>query len=368
MLRLRSARGRSKPAGNSRITIRRWTGPYQAKPSAISRIRSSRPPRPARPRLMPTRSTRSSANWDSDRAEQRAVWFLRSERQRRTGAAVSLRSLELLLLPLDVGDVAFDVLRRLGVGVAERLGDRAGVGLRPFGKMVVDDLEEFEAASEADVGDRDVIAANEGLALEKELVERGERLADRAGRGLLRLLLLRWRRVAGADFARILREVQRAIGRTHDIGIERAHDIEHRAVDHRALFRLGRIELVKGMLVAEILHDRAALPHHPLRQTGRFHHRRQMRRVLGEKVVGTRFAVNVVLGEVELRRAHEHPRGHVVDARLDDMKLDCRHGVFSYLVGVSSGAWLRWYGSLGDRSADRLLVDDLTRLSIASAR
>jgi hypothetical protein len=62
--------------------------------------------------------------------------------------------------------------------------------------MAVDDLEKFEAASEADIGDRDVIAANEGLALEKELVERGERLANRPGRALLRLVLLRWRSVA----------------------------------------------------------------------------------------------------------------------------------------------------------------------------
>jgi hypothetical protein len=43
----------------------------------------------------------------------------------------------LLLLPLHVGDVALDVLRWLRVGVAERLGDSARVGLRPFRKMVV---------------------------------------------------------------------------------------------------------------------------------------------------------------------------------------------------------------------------------------
>ena len=45
--------------------------------------------------------------------------------------------------------------------------------------MIVYDFKEFEPASDADVADRDVIAAAEGLAVEKELVERGERLADR---------------------------------------------------------------------------------------------------------------------------------------------------------------------------------------------
>ena len=180
--------------------------------------------------------------------------------------------------------------------------------------------------------------------------------------------------VAGADLARILREVQRPVGRAHDVGIERADDIEHRAVDHRPLFRIGRIELVEMMLVREILHDRAALPHHSFRQAGRFHHRRQMGRVLGQKVVGASLAIDVVLGEIELGRAYEHARGHVVDARLDDMELDRRHWAsswlrFDYLLfeWASAGS-VRRYGSLGDRSADRLLVDDSTRLSIASAR
>jgi hypothetical protein len=49
-----------------------------------------------------------------------------------------------------------------------------------------------------------VVAADEGLALKKELVERGERLRDRPGRRLLRLLLLRWRGVAGAAAIGIL--------------------------------------------------------------------------------------------------------------------------------------------------------------------
>jgi hypothetical protein len=47
-----------------------------------------------------------------------------------------------------------------------------------------------------------------------------------------------------------------------------------------------------------------------------------MRRIPGEKVIGAGLAVDVVLGELELRRANEDARGHVVDARLDDMKLD----------------------------------------------
>ena len=54
----------------------------------------------------------------------------------------------LLLLPLDVANVALDVLRRLRVGIAEGLRDRAHVCRRPFGKMVIDDLEEFETARE----------------------------------------------------------------------------------------------------------------------------------------------------------------------------------------------------------------------------
>jgi hypothetical protein len=56
-----------------------------------------------------------------------------------------LLPLPLLLQPLHIGDVALDILRRLGVGVAERLCDRGHIGLRPRGKMVVDDLEELEA-------------------------------------------------------------------------------------------------------------------------------------------------------------------------------------------------------------------------------
>ena len=73
--------------------------------------------------------------------------------------------------------------------------------------MILDDLEEFEARRQPDVGDRRVIAADEGLVVEKELVARGERLPD-LGRGLPRLLFVRWRSVAGADFARVLREAR----------------------------------------------------------------------------------------------------------------------------------------------------------------
>jgi hypothetical protein len=63
-----------------------------------------------------------------------------------------------------------------------------------------------------------------------------------------------------------------------------------------------------------------------LRQARRLHHRRQMSRIPGEKVVGAGLAVDVVLGEVELRRTNEDARGYVVDAWLDDMKLDHGHG------------------------------------------
>src|SRR6185312_17551871 len=88
---------------------------------------------------------------------------------RRPPPAAACLPFPLLLLPLHIGDVALDVLGRLGIGVAQRLGDRAHVGLRPGRIGVVDGLEELEAAGEADVGDRDVVAADESLAVEEEL-------------------------------------------------------------------------------------------------------------------------------------------------------------------------------------------------------
>ena len=69
--------------------------------------------------------------------------------------------------------------RRLRIGITQRIRDHAHVGVPPIRELVVDDLEEFEASERgADVGDRDVVAAGEGLAQE-ELVQRGEHLADR---------------------------------------------------------------------------------------------------------------------------------------------------------------------------------------------
>ena len=154
-----------------------------------------------------------------------------------------------------------------------------------------------------------------------------ERLAERLDRRLLRLVLGRRVRVAGADVAGVVREAERAVSRSRQIGIERADDVEHRAVHHRALFRLGRIELVEMVDVAEILHDCAALQHHALRQVRRFDHRRQMRGILADELGRARLAVDVVFGELELGGAHEHARRHVVHARLDDMQLDRGHGV-----------------------------------------
>src|SRR5271166_1609831 len=122
-----------------------------------------------------------------------------------------------LLLPLHISKIPFDVLRRLRVGIAERVLDRGHVGLRPGREVVVDGVEEFEARREANVGDRHVVAADEGLAVEIEFSEHLERLADRRSRRLLRLVLGGGVGVARADLAWIVRKAERAVGRAGEI-------------------------------------------------------------------------------------------------------------------------------------------------------
>src|SRR5918999_801142 len=56
--------------------------------------------------------------------------------------------------------------------------------------------------------------------------------------------------------------------------------VEHRVVHHGPLARVGRIEPVEAVLVAQVGHDRAALPERLARQVGVLERRRQVRRVL----------------------------------------------------------------------------------------
>ena len=61
-------------------------------------------------------------------------------------------------------------------------------------------------------------------------------------------------------FTGVLREAEHRVGRPRHQRIEGADQVEHRAVRHRALARVGGVEAVQPVLVAQELHDRAALP------------------------------------------------------------------------------------------------------------
>jgi hypothetical protein len=74
-------------------------------------------------------------------------------------------------------------------------------------------------------------------------------------------------RVRRAHLARVLRELQRGIGRAGDVRVQGPDHVEHRAVHHRPRRGIGRIEAFEPVLVAEVLHDRAALPQRSLRQS-----------------------------------------------------------------------------------------------------
>jgi hypothetical protein len=131
--------------------------------------------------------------------------------------------------------------------------------------------------------------------------------------------------IACPDLSRILREAEGRVGRPRDIGIERAGQKEHGAVDHGTPFRVFRIKLIEPVLIAEILHDGAALPDDTLRQALGLDHRRQMGRVLGRVFVRARLSPRIILGEIELGRTQENADGHVVDAGLQHVELDGRH-------------------------------------------
>ncbi len=94
-----------------------------------------------------------------------------------------------------------------------------------------------------------LVAADE-FSVHVELVEHVERLGDGVGGVLARR---RFRRLVGvrpADLARILRELQHLVGGARHQRIERADDVEHGAIDHRALLGIGRVELRQPMLAA----------------------------------------------------------------------------------------------------------------------
>src|SRR5207253_8522878 len=97
-----------------------------------------------------------------------------------------------------------------------------------------------------------------------------------------------------------------------------ADQVEHRAVDHGALAWIGGIEPVEAVLVAEVLHDRAALPERAFRQPVLLEQRRQIGWVLGEELVRALLAPDVDLLEVETGSADEDARAEIVDARPED--------------------------------------------------
>ena len=82
------------------------------------------------------------------------------------------------------------------------------------------------------------VAADELLAVQVEGAVDVERLGDRRHGVLLGLGLHRVVGVGGAHFARVLREAERRIGGAGDQRVERADEVEHRAVDHRPLRRI----------------------------------------------------------------------------------------------------------------------------------
>src|SRR5262249_19075999 len=120
-----------------------------------------------------------------------------------------------------------------------------------------------------------------------------------------------------------------------DERIERREVEAVRRVGHRTLTRICRVQPAEAVLVAEELHDRAALPQGAPRQPLAFEERRQARRVLREEVAVALVAPDVDLVEVQPGGADEDPRGEVVDARLQDAEGVLCHG--SSLV--STGSW-----------------------------
>ncbi len=121
--------------------------------------------------------------------------------------------------------------------------------------------------------------------------------------------------------------------------VQRPDQVEHRAVDHRPARRVARVELLQPVLVAEVGHDRAALPHGGARQSLLLQHRRQAGRVLVEVVGLAGLAPDVLLLEVEAGGAHEDAHRQVVHARLQHARA-CGWPWDPPIVGsVSTGSW-----------------------------
>src|SRR5215211_3746706 len=158
-----------------------------------------------------------------------------SSKPRWTSTTISAERSTSAGLRLRARDEAAHVGRRLRVRIAERALDGAHVLLRPGGELVVHGAQELERRGEADVGDRGPVAAYERPAVQEEEPVGLERLGDRGLGVLLRLRLDGLVRLRGGDLPRVLREAERGIGGTRDQRVERADQIEHRAVDHRAL-------------------------------------------------------------------------------------------------------------------------------------
>src|SRR4029077_17530336 len=110
---------------------------------------------------------------------------------------------------------------------------------------------------------------------------------------------------------------------------------------HRALARCLRIELGEAVLVAEVLHDRAALPERSLRQALLLEHRREVRRVLLEELRRRRLPPDIELFEVEPGGPDEDPSRQVVDARLEHVQRDGGHVVLrSTRFSIASARWI----------------------------
>jgi hypothetical protein len=172
-----------------------------------------------------------------------------------------------------------------------------------------------------------VVAADEAPALQEPRVEGLERLGER-GLGILgRLRLGLVVGVGRADLTRVLGEAQRRIRRAREQRIERPGQVVHRAVDHRPLARIGRVEAVEPVAVAEVAHDRAALPQRAARQSLLLEQRRQVRRVLGQELRRGRLAPHVGLVEVQPGGAHEDAHRQVVHRRRQDAERVCGHEV-----------------------------------------
>src|SRR5262249_1375703 len=110
---------------------------------------------------------------------------------------------------------------------------------------------------------------------------------------------------------------------------------------HRPLGRVTGIELVEPVLVAQVLHDRAALPERASRQPLFLEQRSQVGRALLQELGGAFLPPHVQLLAVEFSGSHADSDPQVVDARLEDAQRDGRH------VALPAS----WYGSVSARSA-----------------